>query len=157
MAGVAPAPVGRLLLDTNVVVGALLWRGPPWRLMAAAVEDGIELVASPALFAELQHTLSYPKFADRLALLQADVATLMNRYQAITTLVEPADVPRVVSGDADDDHVIAAAVAARAELIVSGDRHLLGVGIHAGVAIVTVRQALERLGAAYHELRPGAP
>jgi uncharacterized protein len=146
MAAVASAPIGRLLLDTNVVVGALLWRGPPWRLMEVAVEEGLELVSSPALMAELQRTLSCPKFDGRLALLQADVGTLMNRYQAIATLVEPARVPRVVPGDADDDHVIAAAVAARAELVVSGDRQLLALGIHEGVAIVTVRQALQRLG-----------
>lgn len=148
MADVAAAPIRRLLLDTNVVVGALLWRGPPWRLMEMAVEEGLELVASPALMAELQHTLSYPKFAGRLVLLQADVTTLMNKYQAITTLVDPADVPRVVPGDADDDHVIAAALAARADLIVSGDRHLLGMGSHQDIPIVTVRQALERLGVA---------
>jgi putative PIN family toxin of toxin-antitoxin system len=147
MAATAAAPARRLLLDTNVVVGALLWRGPPWRLMEMAVEEGLELVGSPALMVELQHTLSYPKFAGRLALLQADVATLMNQYQAITTLADPADVPRVVPGDTDDDHVIAAAVAARVDLIVSGDRHLLTLGSHEGIAIVTVRQALERLGA----------
>lgn len=61
----------------------------------------------------------------------------------------PVSVPRVVAGDADDDHVIAAAVAARAELIVTGDRkHLLPIGSHEGIAIVTVREVVERLGAA---------
>jgi hypothetical protein len=49
--------------------------------------------------------------------------------------------------DADDDHVIAAAVAARAELIVTGDRkHLLPIGSHQGIAIVTVREVVDRLG-----------
>lgn len=93
----------RLLLDTNVVVGALLWSGPPLVLMEQAVEEGIELVASPALMAELAHTLSYPKFTKRLALLQTDVPALMHRYQSVVTLVEPVDVPRVVPNDADDD------------------------------------------------------
>jgi predicted nucleic acid-binding protein len=55
-------------------------------------------------------------------------------------------VPRVVADDADDDHVIAAAVAASASLIVTGDRkHLLPIGRHAGIAIVTAREALEHL------------
>lgn len=48
----------RLLLDTNVVVGALLWNGPPWRLIQQAVDDGIELFSSPVLLVELQCTLS---------------------------------------------------------------------------------------------------
>lgn len=63
-------------------------------------------------------------------------------------LVTPTEVQRVVFDDADDDHVIAAAVTARAELIVTGDRkHLLPIGVHQGVAIVTVREALERIEA----------
>jgi len=55
-------------------------------------------------------------------------------------------VPRVVAGDADDDQVIAAAVAARADLIVSGDRrHLLPIGSHQSIAIVEAAEALRRL------------
>ena len=135
----------RLLLDTNVVVGALLWSGPPLALMQQAVEEGIELVTSPALMAELAHTLSYPKFTKRLALLQIDVPALMRRYQSVVTLVEPVDVPRVVPNDADDDHVIAAAVAAQAELIVTGDRHLLRLLDHRGIDIVRVGEALARI------------
>jgi predicted nucleic acid-binding protein len=54
----------------------------------------------------------------------------------------------VVANDAGDDHVIAAAVAARAELIVTGDRkHLLPIGSHQGIAIVTAREVVEGLGA----------
>jgi len=47
----------RLLLDTNVVAGALRWRGPPWRLLEQALEDGVELFSSPLRLAELRHTL----------------------------------------------------------------------------------------------------
>lgn len=69
-------------------------------------------------------------------------------YAALVSLVVPASVPRVVAGDADDDHVIAAAVAARAELIVTGDRkHLLPIGTHQGIAIVTAREVVDRVEA----------
>jgi predicted nucleic acid-binding protein len=68
------------------------------------------------------------------------------QYTALVSLVAPASVARVVANDADDDHVIAAAVAARAKLIVSGDRkHLLPIGTHQGIAIVTVREVFDRL------------
>jgi predicted nucleic acid-binding protein len=70
------------------------------------------------------------------------------QYTALVGLVAPAGVPRVAVDDADDDHVIAAAVAARAELIVTGDRrHLLPIGSHRGIAIVTAREAVDRLQA----------
>lgn len=63
-------------------------------------------------------------------------------------MVTPTAVPRAVPGDADDDQVIAAAIAARAECIVSGDAHLLSIGQYQGVAIVTAAQAVQALVAA---------
>ncbi|WP_213955697.1 hypothetical protein [Variovorax sp. dw_954] len=57
--------------------------------------------------AELEHTLNYPRFAKRLALLHTDVTALMRRYELIVALVQPpGEVPRVVANDPDDDHVI---------------------------------------------------
>jgi predicted nucleic acid-binding protein len=54
----------------------------------------------------------------------------------------------VVVGDVDDDQVIAAAVAARAVLIVSGDRkHLLPLGSHQGIDIVEADEAIRRIAA----------
>ena len=139
----------RLVLDTNVVVAGLLWNGPPRRLIEWAVEgEKLELFSSPVLLDELAHTLGYPKFTTRIAGFATSVGALVAQYAALVSLVVPASVPRVVAGDADDDHVIAAAVAARAELIVTGDRkHLLPIGTHQGIAIVTAREVVDRLDA----------
>lgn len=62
-------------------------------------------------------------------------------------VVAPADVPRVVPGDTDDDQVIAAAVVGGAELIVSGDSDLLGIGRHLGIGIVAAAEAVRRMSA----------
>lgn len=60
-------------------------------------------------------------------------------------MVTPADVPRVVADDADDDHVLACAVAAQADLIVSGNRYLLNLGSHyQGIAFVSPAKEMER-------------
>lgn len=62
-------------------------------------------------------------------------------------MAAPLSVPRVVADDADDDHVLACAVAARADLIVSGDKHLLGLGDnYQGIAILTPAQAVQPIG-----------
>jgi predicted nucleotidyltransferase len=79
-------------------------------------------------------------FADRW--LEAD------KIAATIELLAPAVVPPVVPGDIDDDQVIAAAVAAQADLIVSGDRrHLLPLGTYAGIAIIDAADALRRIEA----------
>jgi uncharacterized protein len=139
----------RLVLDTNIVVAALLWTGTPRRLLDQAIHDeALSLYSSPTLIDELAHTLQYPKFARRISLYATTAATLVAQYAALVTLVSPTQVPRVIEHDSDDDHVIAAAVAARAHLIVTGDRkHLLPIGAHAGIAIVTAAEALRRIAA----------
>jgi uncharacterized protein len=139
----------RLVLDTNVVVAGLLWNGPPRRLIEWAVEgEKLELFSSPVLLDELAHTLGYAKFSIRIAGFATSVGALVAQYAALVSLVVPASVPRVVAGDADDDHVIAAAVAARAELIATGDRkHLLPIGTHQGITIVTAREVVDRIEA----------
>jgi uncharacterized protein len=139
----------RLVLDTNIVIAGLLWNGPPRRLIELATEgEAVELYSSPLLLDELAHTLGYSKFAARIESFNTSIAALVGQYTALASLVMPTSVPRVVANDADDDHVIAAAVAARAELIVTGDRkHLLPIGSHQGIAIVTAREVVERIGA----------
>lgn len=147
MAGSAQYPL-RLVLDTNIVIAGLLWSGPPRQLLEAAVPGKVELISSAVLLDELAHALSYPRFAARIDAFGTSIAALVAQYTALVSLVAPASVPRVVTNDADDDHVIAAAVAARAELIVTGDRkHLLPIGGHQGIAIVTAREVVDRLDA----------
>ena len=137
----------RLVLDTNVVVAGLLWSGPPRQLLELAIDDAVELHSSPALLDELARTLGRAKFVRRIERFATSVQVLVAQYAALVSLVIPATVPRVVAGDADDDHVIAAGVASRADLIVTGDRkHLLPLGSHQRIGIVTVREALQALG-----------
>ena len=133
----------RLVLDTNVVVTGLLWLGPPRRLIDQAIERRFELCSSTVLIDELTRTLGYPKFTQRMAQHETNVTILVAQYQALTYLLMPSRIPRVVPRDADDDHVIACAVAARADLIVTGDRHLLELGGFRGISIVKPAQALE--------------
>jgi putative PIN family toxin of toxin-antitoxin system len=141
-------PALGLVLDTNVVVAGLLWNGPPRQLLEATIAGEVEPYSSAVLLDELAHALAHPKFAARIQALGTDTAALVAQYTALLSLVAPASVPRVVANDVDDDHVIAAAVAAPAELIVTGDRrHLLPIGSHQGVAILTAREVVDRLDA----------
>ena len=134
----------RWVLDTNVVVSALLWAGPPQRLLGKALDATITLYSSPALIEELARTLQYAKLAQRIEQAGTTPAMLVAEYTALVTLVSPTQVLRVVERDPDDDQVIAAAIAANADVIVSGDKDLHALGTaYQGIAILTPAQAVQ--------------
>lgn len=142
-----PVEFTTVVLDTNVVVAALLWDGAPRALLElVAVDPRIVAVVSPALIAELEKVLRRTRLAERVRATGMTAEQLVSRYRAIAATVTPLTVAPVVIADSDDDHVLALAVAARASLVITGDRsHLLPIARHEGIAIVTPRAALEFL------------
>jgi len=137
----------RIVLDTNVAPSALLWRGTPWRLLQAIERnEALQLFTGAALLAELADVMTRPVPAKRLALFGRPAHELLTDYIEAVDLVTPFAIPAVVSADPDDDQVIAAAVAAHAGLIVSGDRHPLDLGSHQEIRIVTPAEALRLVG-----------
>lgn len=129
------------MLDTNVVLSALLWNGAPSRLLVAQQQGTLELFTSEALVEELRDVLLRAKCAKRLLEGNSSAYQLLSLYVAAASLVHPVSVPRTAP-DPDDDVVIGTALAARANLIVTGDKALLSVGVYEGGRIVTVSEAL---------------
>lgn len=136
----------RIVLDTNVVLSALLWHGTPYRLLDAIRQRSeARLFTSPALLDELADVLTRPSATKRLAVVGKTAREVLADYVEAVEVVEPAQVPRVVPNDADDDQVIAAAIAAGADWIVSGDADLLSMESHEGIPIITAAQAVQRI------------
>lgn len=141
----------RWVLDTNIVISALLWRGTAYRLLQAirTQPDAIRVCSSEALLTELAEVLARPHLSKPLAAVGRSPAIVLNDYLAIVEIVAATELPRVIAADPDDDHVLACALAANAEVIVSGDRHLLALQPQwRGIAILTAAQALDSLGIA---------
>jgi putative PIN family toxin of toxin-antitoxin system len=136
----------RAVLDTNIVVSGLLWRAAPRQVLDAARDKRISLHTSSVLLDELAEVLSRSHLASVIAANRASPAFLMQRYAMLAQTVIPAQTARVVAKDIDDDAVIACALAAQADLIVSGDAHLLNLKSFHGMPIVTATEALARIG-----------
>ena len=110
----------RVVTDTNTVISGLMWRGAPHRILEAARAGQIILYTSPLLLAELEDVLARSKFAERQMRAQVTARELVWGYAALTRLVEPQPIDPVILEDPDDDAVLACAVAAQAEVVVSG-------------------------------------
>jgi len=136
----------RVLLDTNVVVSALLFGGVPRALLRLLCERPIELWTSRPLLRELADTLTHPKLRSAVGRTGLSVEALAQAYvgQCLvvpdTTLEETAFAP-----DPSDAVVIAAAIASRAHWIITGDKHLLEWKGPVPCEVLSVREALERV------------
>lgn len=135
----------RAVLDTNVVVSGLLYAGKPQLLLQKARHSLIELYTSDMLLVELHEVVERHKFARKIELLRTTPSSMIVAYLAIVNLVSVSEAKRVVVRDHDDDEVIACAVAANADFVITGDRHLLEMGRHHEIQIITVSDALDRI------------
>lgn len=132
----------KLILDANTVISGFLWRKAPRLIIDAAVEERIVLATSAVLIDELARVITRAKFARRITEQGIPVSALLDRYTKLADQVTPAQIRRTVPNDADDDQVLACALAAEADLIVSGDRHLRNLKHYQGMRIVAAAEAL---------------
>ena len=135
----------RVVLDTNVVASGFLWGGVPQQQLQAAREKKLQLYTSTTLLLELTDILGWAKFTRKIAAAQLSVDQLVERYALLTAVVHPATIAATILDDPDDDQMLACALWAKAELIVSGDRHLLDLNEYRGVRIVRVVEAVKNI------------
>lgn len=135
----------RVVLDTNILISAFGWGGIPGRLLLSGLTGQVELCTSPHLSTELERVFAYPAVAKALAKRGLSAADLHRRYLSSVLWFEAVPLPRPICRDADDDHVLACAVAAGADLIVSGDDDLLSLRAHENIPIMTAAGALDRI------------
>ena len=138
----------RLVLDTNTALSGLLWGGTPGLLIDATTAGRIDLVSSAPLLAELQGVIAREKFARQLARRGLAVSDVFDGYAALVAIVMPAVIAPTIVRDPADDQVLATALAAQADLIVSGDAHLLDLKLFQGIRIVTAASAVRYIGTA---------
>lgn len=136
----------RVVLDTNVYVsGTILSRGTPFEVLEAWRQQAYILVVSEPILAEIERVLRYPRVRDRYGIAEQDIARLLASLRTDALFV-PGDVEvSAVSSDPDDDKILACALEAQADCIVTGDPDLLTLGRYRGVEILKPHEFLERL------------
>jgi len=132
----------KLVLDTNVLVSALLTKGtPPDQLYQAWKARRFALAISTWQINELRRVLSYEKLRPYLNGFEASI--LLENIDATAQIVE-VTAPRTESPDPDDNWILASAVLSQADLLVTGDKNdLLQLKQVEGIKIVNARTALE--------------
>jgi uncharacterized protein len=136
-----------VVADTTVLVSAFLTpRGVASEFLRRAREGLFQIVLAPAILDEMQDRLLHRRRLRRAYGYSDDRVKRYRRLLARTTSIV-TKLPRVsgVVRDPNDDMVIACALEAGADYIVTRDKDLLSLGGHKGVRIVTPRQFLDLL------------
>ncbi|MFO1428861.1 MAG: putative toxin-antitoxin system toxin component, PIN family [Candidatus Competibacteraceae bacterium] len=134
----------RAVIDTNVLLSGLFWHGAPHVLLTHVRAATLGLVSSPALLAELQAVIGRAKFAAILTRSNTSRERVLAEVRQLAEVIEPPPLAAPVCRDPDDDMVLALALAAQVDLLVSGDEDLLALTHYQGIPIVTAVQAVEQ-------------
>jgi len=137
------ARVLRVVLDTNVLVSGLIIPGKPRELLTRITRKELALVISKEILDEFIKVMNREKFAEYATEEQVD--RFVESIGRMAELVELKSNVKVVKEDPKDDVVISTAIDARADWIISGDHHLLGLKEFRGIKILAVGEALRRL------------
>ncbi len=137
----------RVVLDTNILIGALITKGtPPDLLYQAWLRGEIELVTSLAQLGEMAGVLARPRL--RRFVDADEAAAIVENIGARAVVLH--ELPVVdLSPDPDDNPILATAIAGKADLLVTGDKkHLLVLEVVEGIRVVSAREALIRVAKA---------
>lgn len=134
----------RVILDTNILIAALIVRGPPPdRLYQAWRAGQFSLVSSELQIDEIRRVTR--RAGVRLNILPAEAGRMVNDLRSLASMLDALPVVDVTP-DPFDNFLLAMAEASHADMIVTGDkRGLLDLVTHRGTRILTARAALELL------------
>ncbi len=131
----------KIVLDTNILISALGWKGNPNEIFRRVADGDFELIISQKQLEELKEVMDYPKFTFTEGQKSKFIAILLE----IAKVVEISEKLKVIKEDPDDDIILETAVENNADFIISGDDHLLNLKKYNNVKIVTAAEFLSQV------------
>ena len=131
------------VIDTNVLLSGILWRGVPFQLLRWAEDRHMRIYTSLEILAEVYRVLHYPKFQQYIDNQQASPGELFAKIASLCTVVQVDQIVKGVCSDADDEKFLSCALAANVAVLVSGDKHLLDLKKYRSIHMLTAREFYE--------------
>jgi putative PIN family toxin of toxin-antitoxin system len=132
----------RIVLDTNVTISALFWRGYPRVIYDLVREGKLTLLTSIKIEREFIKVMAYSRFG----LTPTEVLPIVNSLRKYVHFIEIKSKVDAVKEDPTDNIFLECALDGDADYIVSGDHHLLNIGSYKGIPIVRAKDFLTKEG-----------
>ena len=131
----------KVVIDTNILISALGWKGKPNEIFRRALDAEFELIISQKQIEELREVMNYTKFSFTEEQKSRFITLLLN----VAKVVEISNKLKVIKEDPDDDIILETAVENNVDFIISGDDHLLKLKEYSNIKIVTANEFLLRI------------
>lgn len=131
----------KVVLDTNILISAIVFGGKPREVLKAAIRGQIQLVLTEDIIEEMRRVLEGKKF-------QSPAETrdlIIHELESLAEIVKPKEKTTFIKKDPEDNRVLECAQGAQADYIVSGDKHLLEIEDFKEIKIVTPEKFLDIL------------
>jgi uncharacterized protein len=135
----------KVVLDTNVLVSGVIASGYSAQILDAARGEEIKIVTSIHMLEEFSDVVSRRRIVRKYPEVTENAEALLDFFRAFAEIVSGVPEEDQVSQDRDDDFVLACAVDGKADYIVSGDPHLLGLKSYKQIPVLTPREFAERV------------
>ena len=137
----------KVILDTNVVISGFLWPGICSQLFDFAASNHISIFSSQELIDELDEVIHRKKYVHDITRTGFTTAQLVKQYRRLAEIIPTKKLTQQVCRDADDDAVLACALAAQANIIITGDKDLLVLHPFRDIPILPPASAIKILAA----------
>jgi len=130
----------RIVVDTNVLISAVFFKGKPDIILGAWRTGKLEIILSEEILNEYSEVLErlsekYPSI---------DTSGILSVFTTGCRIVEPEAIGKQICEDPEDDKFLAAAISGEAETIISGDKHLLDVNGYSGIEILRPAEFIDQ-------------
>ncbi len=140
----------RLVLDTNVLISATLFGGPPREVLELVLSGAVDCALSLPILDEIREVLRRPKFGFS----PEQAVQLLEELHAACEVINPAVRVQSVVMDPADNRILECALESNADVVVSGDHHLLDLVAFRGIPIVTPSDYLKTIKTKTNLRRP---
>lgn len=130
----------KVTLDTNILVSALGWeKGNSHKILQKVIDREVELFISHEQYEEISRVLDYPKFK----FAEEQKKSFKALVSSIAAFVQPKTRLEIVKDDPADNAILECALTAEVDFIITGDEHLLSLGMLGSTKIVKASDFLK--------------
>lgn len=123
----------KVVLDTNVFVSALGWKGASREIFQNCIRGNLELFISAGIFDEVKRVLHYPKFKFS----QDEISEFLDQILEVGNFVETKVKVEIIKDDPSDNKFLECAATVNADCVISRDPHILKIKAFEGIKLMS--------------------